>query len=394
MKNKLLVLALGAAAALLLAETALRLTGFIWSQKAPRPAGAGYTILCLGDSFTFGSGAPKENSYPLQLARLLNSNGQGLEFTVINGGLPGQNTSQILTELAQDLEETKPALVVLLAGGANCWNFFGYHSYRNKSPLARLADRLDTIKIVKLVRLLGSGAAGGGYAVEKTPRERTPLPQCLPSPNNDEILAYYRQAELSAGRGDYAYALTSLKKAALLAPENGYLCWNVAEIYDITGNHAEAGAWREKGRRAPTDCPLNGHVPYFRSESMPLNSLLDWLSHDFGKIIGVCRKKGIPVLMQNYPVKDKSLAHYMPQRYDEIAGKNLVALVDNYPVFKKLTAEGRKLFNTDPFGHCNAEGYGVMAENVAAAIIEAGIFPLDPLPAKAASHNSPAEERP
>ena len=65
--------------ALILSELLLRISGFIYqgilfSKDAKNgETEETYTILCLGDSFTFGYGAPHGKSYPEQLEQLLNS---------------------------------------------------------------------------------------------------------------------------------------------------------------------------------------------------------------------------------------------------------------------------------------------------------------------------------
>ncbi|HBA61962.1 MAG TPA: hypothetical protein DCZ92_14340 [Elusimicrobia bacterium] len=385
MKHRLLALALGFAAALLLAEAALRLTGSAWNKAEARPGAPGYRILCLGDSFTYNFSLSTDQSYPGQLEHLLNRNREGLAFTVINAGVPGQNTSQILRALEGDLAEARPALVLLLAGGANSWNYYGYRSFLYTGWWARLADRLYTIRVVKLISLLLPGGAGGNPAAAEPGRGRGKMAagQCLPKAADAAISEHYRQADAAAGNGDRPGAIDRLKEAALLDPENAFICWDLARLYEAAGNSAEAAAWRAKGLQAPADCPLHALYPNLQGEPQPARDFSRWLSHDLEKIIDICREKGIPVILQNYPVRNKTLWAYLPENYAEIARKKSVPLVDNYSVFEKLTAGGRNLFNADTFGHCTAEGYGIMAANAADAIIKTRIFPLAELPVPA-----------
>jgi acyl-CoA thioesterase-1 len=71
---------------------------------------AGSTVLALGDSITFGTGADSAAAYPAQLAVLTGWN-------VINAGVPGDTAAQAFERLPALLAEHKPALVIVSAGG-------------------------------------------------------------------------------------------------------------------------------------------------------------------------------------------------------------------------------------------------------------------------------------
>jgi len=77
-------------------------------------------ILCLGDSYTFGMGAsePDKFSYPAQLQVYLNREHPG-DWTVINGGFPGKNSSQMAKDLRGHFEGDNPPEIVILTGGVN-----------------------------------------------------------------------------------------------------------------------------------------------------------------------------------------------------------------------------------------------------------------------------------
>ena len=58
-------------------------------------------IVAFGDSLTFGSGAKDHESYPRQLAQLINRD-------VINEGIPGELSGEGLRRLPTVLEEHQP----------------------------------------------------------------------------------------------------------------------------------------------------------------------------------------------------------------------------------------------------------------------------------------------
>jgi lysophospholipase L1-like esterase len=82
------------------------------SRPRPRaqrvPAGA--SVLALGDSLTYGTGATPETAYPAVLAALTG-------WEVHNAGVPGDTTVQALQRLPALLQEFAPALVIVSIGG-------------------------------------------------------------------------------------------------------------------------------------------------------------------------------------------------------------------------------------------------------------------------------------
>ena len=82
------------------------------SRKSVRaqlvPAGA--TVLALGDSLTFGTGATPDAAYPAVLAAQTG-------WVVVNAGVPGDTSAQALARLPALLDQHQPALVLLGIGG-------------------------------------------------------------------------------------------------------------------------------------------------------------------------------------------------------------------------------------------------------------------------------------
>ena len=160
-KEKFIVILISISIFLLLLEISLRITGWI-SLKTQDNAGSyaankdSYIVLCLGDSFTYGVGAPLGQDYPSQLENLLKTHAQGKKFKVINAGVCSYNTSQILEKFKEILRRnTKPDLVTFLGGGANYWNYWGYRRYlKDNTFISAVNDYLYRIRIYKLGKLL------------------------------------------------------------------------------------------------------------------------------------------------------------------------------------------------------------------------------------------------
>jgi len=75
----------------------------------------GQTIICFGDSLTYGTGAGKEMDYPSQLSKMIGT-------PVINAGVPGDTTARALQRLERDVLSKSPDLVLITLGGNDLKN--------------------------------------------------------------------------------------------------------------------------------------------------------------------------------------------------------------------------------------------------------------------------------
>jgi lysophospholipase L1-like esterase len=148
------------------AELTLQLLGLLlpdWSSRAGELSGASdaATILCVGDSHTYGAPLPPEESYPAQLQSLLDARAGG-RYRVVNLGVPGMNSAMMASRFEANLARHRPQLVILWAGGNNIWNENETESWDAEGEPDRLYRALLRLKLVRLVRFLGSGVARAG----------------------------------------------------------------------------------------------------------------------------------------------------------------------------------------------------------------------------------------
>ncbi|GEM_PF-1887558 len=108
---------------------------------------ASLTVLCVGDSNTFGLHLPRVYAYPALLQAALGRR-YDQPVNVINRGIPGQNSAQVAAGLEQDLAELSPDLVLILVGINDTWNTdgqdLGWSSIFGQLKLVRLARVLLT----------------------------------------------------------------------------------------------------------------------------------------------------------------------------------------------------------------------------------------------------------
>jgi lysophospholipase L1-like esterase len=112
--------------------------------KAPGPrAHGGIRIVCLGGSTTYGHGVSWGQAWPAVLEGILRSRGVSAE--VINAGVPGYGSRQILRRYRRDIAGLGPDVVIFYEG----WNRVGalvdpggWAPYATPRPETALGDRL------------------------------------------------------------------------------------------------------------------------------------------------------------------------------------------------------------------------------------------------------------
>ena len=102
------------------------------------------TIICFGDSLTFGTGAVPGMDYPSQLSKMILK-------PVINAGAPGDTTASALTRLQRDVLSRSPDMVLITLGGNDL-----------KNGVAKDAAFKNLKRIVKSIQGQGARVVIGG----------------------------------------------------------------------------------------------------------------------------------------------------------------------------------------------------------------------------------------
>jgi len=205
LKQKIILVIFGLFLFALLIEIGLRLAGFTYLSLQERKnivslshKGA-YRIMCLGGSTTAGGGG--KDSYPSQLELILNQRIPNKHFSVINKGVPGINTTSILSQLKSNLDKYQPDMVIVMMGINDSKDRF--------VSLNRLRNFLKPFRVYKLARLFW-----------KRTREITILAQIYLERGRD----YHEER-------DYALAEEMLKRAIVLAPHDTRAYIELAACY-------------------------------------------------------------------------------------------------------------------------------------------------------------------
>jgi lysophospholipase L1-like esterase len=108
--------------ALLILEIGLQTASlFLHNRNSAWRDGAEVKVLSVGDSHTYGLMVPPDKSYPARLQQLLDEEAPG-RYSVVNLGVPGMGTSQVLAALPKNLGRLDPDIVIVWCGVNNAWN--------------------------------------------------------------------------------------------------------------------------------------------------------------------------------------------------------------------------------------------------------------------------------
>jgi lysophospholipase L1-like esterase len=150
--KNILVATISILTTLVLLEVGLWITGATYMQRRSHTTACeqgdikdAYVILCLGNSWTLGIGAPPGMSYPDHLSRMLKAACKDKYIKVINGGVASLNSAEMLERLQAQITSIKPDLIILRTGQPNTWNENRYSQHLHREN--KLGAPLHIVKL-------------------------------------------------------------------------------------------------------------------------------------------------------------------------------------------------------------------------------------------------------
>lgn len=123
--ERIALVALGLLGSLVLVEIVLQLgASYVRSTGNDRraaPNGGARSVLCAGDSNTYGIRVRREDAYPAVLERLWNGQAARADVQVLNFGVPGMNSSKLRNNFRVLLASERPAIALVLVGANDIW---------------------------------------------------------------------------------------------------------------------------------------------------------------------------------------------------------------------------------------------------------------------------------
>jgi len=116
--------------------------------QTEQPALRGQNIICFGDSLTYGTGAPRNKSYPAQLSDVIRR-------PVINAGIPGDTTARALQRLDRDVLSHSPRIVLITLGGNDLKNGVDKKTaFQNLDEIVRAIQAEGALVVIGGIKLL------------------------------------------------------------------------------------------------------------------------------------------------------------------------------------------------------------------------------------------------
>jgi hypothetical protein len=153
-------------------ELLLQGAGLLVRALSPRGSAAAgdssaITILCVGDSHTYGLPLAKEDSYPAQLERALSERYPEREFRVVNLGIPGLNSGYTANRLERQGMQLRPDLVMVWVGINNQWNAIEASGPEAEGIWPAIRRALMPLKLFRLASIAWYTRTGYQYDPEQ-----------------------------------------------------------------------------------------------------------------------------------------------------------------------------------------------------------------------------------
>lgn len=430
---RLLLVGIGLVSAVTAAEVSLRLAGVLYrlgrsvcarpTWVANQPQDSRYRILCIGDSFTFGIGAPAGFSYPEQLARLLQETAPMWAVEVVNRGVPAENSSQILHRLEKALATLHPKAVVILAGRNNVWNT----EQASLPPpwrgsMARCTAFLERLKVYRLLTMASMGWHHGQQArieegrapsvslstylhIDLSPEEAQAALERLGRQPPSEPTCI-EMGGIYLGRRRYKEALASFKRALDVNPESerAYLGLALAHILsgDLSTGEAFATVAIQHHPHSSLAYRLRGVTRFLRNDQKEaledfettaalnpdFNQLLAnldeqlhtpqrmeryvdrWFTQDLEAMVTLLERQAVRVVLLTYPISPNIPAvQSVSPIVQAVGARHHVEVVDLESVFHRFPGPAQKELMAQDHFHPNTEGYRLMAEPLAQLLL-------------------------
>jgi len=161
-------------------------------------------------------------------------------------------------------------------------------------------------------------------------------------------------------------AVATLKQGIEVNPDDPRCYPSLMAIAELLGKHRQLVSFLEQFSNRSV---LAANAAAILSRECKAASA--WMRYDLNAMVDLCKRRGIPVILQDYP-HDTGANEVLRS----VAHDQGVPIVRHREVFEAMLRSGTPLFDLFiPDMHCNDRGYEVMAENIYRKLQELNMFP-------------------
>jgi tetratricopeptide (TPR) repeat protein len=424
LRVKLGLILAGLCAGIFLLEAGLRMGGAVILALQERrnleslgKEGA-YRVLCLGESTT-------QRGYPQMLAEVLARRRNDIVFSVVNRGVSGITSDDILARLGADLARYRPQAVIVMMGINDRGEHMPWGSDMQRS---RRNPVLKHSRVYKLLCLLGRHLEAGGWAGGYLARAdsyrragnldeeaRVLASEIAKHPQNDVAysllgrcyrkMGEFRRSEEALREairlnpthaewyrhlgktfqeeGDYPQAEQALVRALKSDPAYFDAWLLLARVYELMGRFSESeAAYKHAAVLDPGKARVYGALgalaqrqgrhdeatQWFRKAGELSDGYAAYTAENFRRLKRALDARGIRMVCVQYPMREVSSLRAL---FDDPHG---IIFVDNERAFREaVEKEGYDAYFEDAFagdfGHCTRKGNLLLAERIADALL-------------------------
>lgn len=405
MKKRIVATFIGIFIAIISIDISLGVLGYFYKgsyrANSTKLSSDTYKILCLGNSYTFGGGAPPGQSYPDHLQRIFDAKINNHRVKVINKGINNFNSANLLHKLEELIKEHRADFIILRSGSENSNNFHNYSHYlkrekrgvkwfyyvndflynlRSYRLITLLLDRLDKSKTQSYSEQDKKYAYSVGLFYDKyesllTNEKLSKLSRDRAQEEIKFIKSYIEEKQdpiayywLGRWYKEYFYDYTSAAKAFIKGIELAPYYWNnlnytaLVQLYQMTQDPMIDQAISRLKEKYPNQD--------YRFSDLKDQEISSWVQSDVLEMIRIIRKKNIPFILQNYPTTPPPRCEKRPvnQYLRQVAQTSKASFLDVENAFIKTfekTGQKDKYF-AKVFGgyegHPNSRGYKLNAD--------------------------------
>ncbi|MDD5281777.1 MAG: hypothetical protein PHF69_03640 [Candidatus Omnitrophica bacterium] len=413
--KKIGILFIGLIFVILLLEICLRSAGYLYSMKRSMSAldrgdifgsnniewsvkenslnsNGTKTILCLGDSFTFGGNVKEKDCYPYQLMKLIRLKNKGAGVRIINKGHCEYNSNQVLRDFLSNIKKFTPKIIILLVGSSDKFNLIGneeldsrliyepdYEEGRGgggltgKSVYFNLRDMVLESRVYKIAKIIKLNLIYRKLSWEIKENGEALSSIHSPKIRNENFKSVCADLERYYYQKNYEkvmeLALESIRNWPL-EPEY-YIrgigsFYALAWAYDFQGKYDSQYVIDSFDNMTLSRPELKQNKVFlkyykrFKDLQESDEYLIEKLKSNLEKMIKICKAMDIDIIIQNYPSSYVIVNNILR----EAAARNNLLFIDNYAIFNELMIKnGRNVYLIGD-DHCTPAGYRVMAENI------------------------------